>query len=70
MKNILIKLATYILKKYDITPIIDYPFTNPKLKCGDDIYVINKLSITKEYGCVQVLDISCHRIMEDFQNAK
>lgn len=66
MRKILLKLATYIFKKYDIMPIIDDPFNNPKLKCGNDIYIIRKLSINKEYGCVQVLDISCHRIMEDF----
>ena len=70
MKNILIKLATYIFRKYDIIPIIEDPFNNPKLKCGNDIYVIRKLTITREYGCVPVLDIRCHSIMEVLKDAK
>lgn len=66
MKHMLIKLATYIFKKYNVTPILDNPNANPRLQFGNDIYAIIKLTITREYGCVPTLDIRCHHIFEVF----
>jgi len=59
MKKILLKIATYIFKKYDVTPILGLSQT---IIFQDHVYLITTIDLTSEWGCVDELKIKCHGI--------
>lgn len=70
MKNILLKIATYIFKKYDIIPMIDDKIINSKIKIGKNIYYIEKMTITQKFNSLPFIEIRCRDIMEALLNER
>lgn len=59
MKKILLKIATYIFKKYNITPILGL---GQAIIFQDHVFLITTIDLTNEWGCVDELKLKCHGI--------
>lgn len=65
MKNILLKLATWINNRYGIDMDI-----SSMVHFQGEKYAIVSISVVKEIGCVDVLEITSYQALDSFNKKK